>query len=552
MTWTGTVHIRTSKKVNVLHLYRDLLRATTYLPDSLARRSFPGYLRTRFERTKVVTDGRLATARKGLNKLRAAAEGQSKPLYSVLRLTYGRSGPWRRRLLTQLRLVDSEITGAPVPGYEGLPIPSTNGVPRNHSPGVFRMKDELKVEWEIDKAAEARLNDNADIAALIKEGLRQAAEQEQGGRHEKLEAELEAKKNAEDVLDDEADIDAFAQAEAYEAAEANRQAGALSGGSESNLNSTSTTPPSAVPGNNGLSGQSSSAPSNSLSAVKPSPLIVFLLSQKSESNIDPISILKIRATNPSLSIPREGIWGRPLPIKRQRNLVKQFWKTSFQRIMPPMPERHWNRLRDLATGKLKEKVVIPRRKAGRVLERDTCGAIIGFGGDSRDADPTATLGSHTDPNEGRGELLIVPSVASLKSPAYIHLKKAKGKDGHIITHRLMQRAWGTIWSQCAKMQRTDDKASRTGWKIEWGGSMSASSRGEISRVVRKEDMELFESSGKEGNMHVGLNRKGRAKKVHESREKKDEKARMKQERTEIWLVRKAIDGEPTGSQDDQA
>lgn len=50
----------------------------------------------------------------------------------------------------------------------------------------------------------------------------------------------------------------------------------------------------------------------------------------------------------------ENIWGRK-PIKRTLSIEKKHETRLLKRLMPPLPEAHWCRLRDLSTGVLKEK-----------------------------------------------------------------------------------------------------------------------------------------------------------------------------------------------------
>lgn len=94
-----------SYEITFLHNYRALLRAATYLPDSLARQRVHNEIKARFRkrfnsRTSHIAD-ELKMQRQVL-KLQRAADLRPAELSSILKWTYGRSGPQRRRLVTAL------------------------------------------------------------------------------------------------------------------------------------------------------------------------------------------------------------------------------------------------------------------------------------------------------------------------------------------------------------------------------------------------------------------------------------------------------------------
>jgi len=102
------------------HVYRSLLRATTYLPDSNARNYIHGFINKRFRETTDKINFQLrkgidpqplldryhareyiAGLRRKANKLEKAALGDVEALEDVLMRTYGRIGARRRQLLAQ-------------------------------------------------------------------------------------------------------------------------------------------------------------------------------------------------------------------------------------------------------------------------------------------------------------------------------------------------------------------------------------------------------------------------------------------------------------------
>ncbi|TLD38467.1 hypothetical protein E2P81_ATG01010 [Venturia nashicola] len=131
---------------------RSLLREASYLPDSYARAWVKQQITSRFERRNknrkkrfkkgadeaVVKDVKikdLKNAIKALRQLQAANNGEIAQLDKVLRLTYGRTGPYRRQLLEPLLTAD--------------PLPDSNAVAeqlrRSQGP-----KTPEKSEWTID------------------------------------------------------------------------------------------------------------------------------------------------------------------------------------------------------------------------------------------------------------------------------------------------------------------------------------------------------------------------------------------------------------------
>ena len=116
----------TTRKPEVLCLYRSLLRECTYLPDPNARSYLRQQVVARFReycprwdapkptrerrKTPQLVEGRqtvvIKTARKALRTLRRANQGYLKHLEKVLALTYGRTGRRRHELLVPTKTPD--------------------------------------------------------------------------------------------------------------------------------------------------------------------------------------------------------------------------------------------------------------------------------------------------------------------------------------------------------------------------------------------------------------------------------------------------------------
>ncbi|KAE9371351.1 hypothetical protein N431DRAFT_426016 [Stipitochalara longipes BDJ] len=99
----------------VLHIYRRILRAITYLPDSSARIYVHNDVVQRFRRHRSrtspehITSSRVKKARQSAGRLERAAHGSSEDLQKVLMHTYGRAGPRRRELIKELLRPDETI-----------------------------------------------------------------------------------------------------------------------------------------------------------------------------------------------------------------------------------------------------------------------------------------------------------------------------------------------------------------------------------------------------------------------------------------------------------
>lgn len=165
-----------------------------------------------------------------------------------------------------------------------------------------------------------------------------------------------------------------------------------------------------------------------LRALEGDALQHFIRSQKANKALEterkPIKQLK-------LTMPKENIWGRPIPLKRQANIEKEFWSDTYEKLLPPLPERFWNRLRDLSTGVVTETLPKPR----------------GIGQDR------------------------------------------KRFEKHNLTPRYMRRMWASVWNESATMESMEGGK----WKITWGGWRNSLSKGRIS-MARKQDLELFEGA----------------------------------------------------------
>lgn len=124
-------------------------------------------------------------------------------------------------------------------------------------------------------------------------------------------------------------------------------------------------------------------------------------------------------------VPETNAWGRPMPVKRVRNIKKRWYSETLDRLMTPLPEAEWNRLRGLASGHLHWEGPVPRRA------------------------PFTAIGFNT--GIVRGPISRGHSFHS--SP-------------HELTARYMRRLWTKLFAQCPLMKPSE--ARKLGWDVRWG------------------------------------------------------------------------------------
>lgn len=151
---------------------------------------------------------------------------------------------------------------------------------------------------------------------------------------------------------------------------------------------------------------------------QPSQQLLALIRSQARRKLSHFS----RSNRPTLApqIPEKNNWGRAMPVKRVRNIKRRWYAQSLDRIMPPLPETEWKRLRMLATGEITWEGHVPRR------------------------------GSIGKENYTKG---IVRGQGYTSTP-------------HDLTQRYMRRLWAKIFMQCPLMKT--DPIVKTGWEVKWG------------------------------------------------------------------------------------
>lgn len=191
----------------------------------------------------------------------------------------------------------------------------------------------------------------------------------------------------------------------------------------------------------------------------------------SQKLVSPAEVTRSNPKDKDLTphIPEKNAWAQPLAINRRVNIVKKWYAKLLEHILPPVSETEWNRLRDLASGKLKWEGLRKRRPAAKPLPFTEEERLIPYAHSARSALTTEIGISKAKPD------------------------KSERIRGHTITARFMRRLWGKIFAQCPMM--TWDTANKQ-WQVVWGHTNWTSS-GRVENV-RSVDMAMFEGVNEEG------------------------------------------------------
>ena len=149
----------------------------------------------------------------------------------------------------------------------------------------------------------------------------------------------------------------------------------------------------------------------------PSPQLLALL--RSQMNRKETGYMRKLPRQSEPEIPQMNAWGRPTPIKRVRNIKRRWYAKILSRIMPPLPETEWERLRKMALG------------------------------ENYFHQPIARRGSSGERGIG---------LETYKS-------KKKYRRPHDLHSRYLRRLWADVFQQCPLMRR--DLGRPSGWHIIW-------------------------------------------------------------------------------------
>ncbi|KAF2456272.1 hypothetical protein BDY21DRAFT_59381 [Lineolata rhizophorae] len=168
----------------------------------------------------------------------------------------------------------------------------------------------------------------------------------------------------------------------------------------------------------------------------------------------------------TFSTPASNVWKRTMPVKRQMNQFKKEHTDFLSRIFLPVPESDWERLRDLASGRLQ-----PERKRPRRVPAQSYIAPEERASDSNvernSTEPALSDTTTPSPNVSlwTPSLLIDTMHDTLRLRPIAPLYPGDRQEGHHITPRFMRRIYRRIWAICPMM--VWDAESQT-WDVKWG------------------------------------------------------------------------------------
>jgi hypothetical protein len=162
----------------------------------------------------------------------------------------------------------------------------------------------------------------------------------------------------------------------------------------------------------------------------------------------------LRKSDLTIRLPKQNIWGRPLPEKRRANVIRDWYQSVQDRALPPLPDHEWQRIKSLATG-----------------ERSFAG--------SKPRRPMRLHGPVNSSDTGQ-DLLSIASKSQTVQPVF---SRPRMQSPHILTKRYMRRQWALIFAACSVMSWD---ANLNIWKVSFGSlelPVEAPRAGESEQVL---------------------------------------------------------------------
>ncbi|KAJ9619196.1 hypothetical protein H2203_008525 [Taxawa tesnikishii (nom. ined.)] len=168
------------------------------------------------------------------------------------------------------------------------------------------------------------------------------------------------------------------------------------------------------------------------------------------------SPLEMTRANPNprklkLTIPEFNSWGEPMPQNRVANMKKKWYAGMLEHVLPPLPDREWENLRDRALGVIRFTGPTARRaraQSDEILEAAAQDSLL-----------AQSLGLAAKPT------------------------RTENWRRHTLTSDFMRRRWAMVFQQCPRM----DLNTQTGkWTVRWGSTLL---KDELRRIS------LFRSQG---------------------------------------------------------
>lgn len=184
-----------------------------------------------------------------------------------------------------------------------------------------------------------------------------------------------------------------------------------------------------------------------------SPAIKALAKAQKAQPASQLSRISLKKMEPE--IPKTNSWGRTLPKKREKNIIKKWVGKFNEKLLPPLPVEEWERLRDLCIGNIPWDGLVKRR---------TC--HVGHS-------PMEKMKIHCVPDRtrfGRMQWQALSSTLKKKDTETSMVKDSQGRriNGnfpHNLTPRYMRRLWMKIFLQCPTMA-LDPNTNK--WRVQWG------------------------------------------------------------------------------------
>ncbi|KAF2188043.1 hypothetical protein K469DRAFT_725051 [Zopfia rhizophila CBS 207.26] len=165
--------------------------------------------------------------------------------------------------------------------------------------------------------------------------------------------------------------------------------------------------------------------------------------------------------------PTKNVWERTMPIKRARNIVRRWYKLVMGKLLPPLPDEEWDRLRGLSTGDIRWEGVVQGRTPATV--------------------PYFRPESTNDSQENTLRKGLIPV-----TPSYGDKPRGK-KRPHVITPRLMKRLYAKLLALSCKVEWNSE---RNKWTVQWGPQHEMNPRIYFAPV----DESLFEGVDDRGRL----------------------------------------------------
>ncbi|MCJ1408436.1 hypothetical protein MMC19_002511 [Ptychographa xylographoides] len=194
-----------------------------------------------------------------------------------------------------------------------------------------------------------------------------------------------------------------------------------------------------------LSGSSRTNPPSlpsDTSQLLPHTFITLLKSQRSQ-NSSRLSYVPLKIVEPVF--PTTNNWGRPMPVKRARNIEKKWVALAKESVLPPLPREEWEQLKSLVEGTVVWEG--PRKRRPR--------------GSSEKASDRSTV-------EDAGKT----SDKSTREEVQRGMRRVNGQNPHTLTPRFMRRMWAKIFAACPIMLWHPDSQT---WTVRWGTGPGQSS-----------------------------------------------------------------------------